>query len=519
MPSGEVIDLCLSTDDEELPYQHLSGRDKTKRLKRLRDPTIAILPDDSDDFVRLESDLEEASPKRRRISSSLYISDEGSMEMEAGRKRISPSVMSQSGMRFNHFNESNEDASLAVIRSSPENLTTFPRGTKNTSKLQSLQNESSDYSFPEDVMHNTVGDEKPLALSKRTAALLTRLEKPTKKKKTTIGRQGSKDREALKTIPPNIRHEAVAKPVKQTILADVDKRASAQEKEKTRAANKAEKERNRMEEQERKRILTENKAKEKEQAAALAEVNKSRMDKKATGREMIVDLPASIDGTIVHTQTRDFLKNLQIDATLYQSPLPNVVKWRRKVKSRYSEEKGHWEPIEPMEIEDEKHALCIMSAMEFVTLASEKTEQGSLEIEVHVLNFKEKFEGYKPIYLIEGMATWMRRNKTSLNRAYQTAVLNQREVQKHGVLGGSQKPKPRSKQKIHEYVDEDMIENALLRLQVINDCLVHHTTTALETAEWLVIFTQHISTIPAKYSNYLAHVALVLTNICVEWNA
>ena len=531
MPSGEVIDLSLSTDDEELPYQDLSGRNKTERSKRLCGPTIAILPDDSNDFVRLDSDLGEASTKRRRLSPSLYISDDGLIETEAGRKRNSPSVISQTGMRFVHSDESNEDANLVVIRSSPEYLSTFSPGTRNTSKLQSLQSESSDDSFPEDVMHNLIGHEKSLALSKRTAALLTRLEKPARKKKSAIGRQRSKDREVLEetthsqdyidkeTIPKNLRHGAVGKSVKPTRLTDVDKRASAQEKESIRAANKAQKERNRMEEQERKRILKEEKVKEKERATTLAEVNKSRMDKKVTGPEMIVDLPASIDGAIVDTQTREFLKNLQIDATLYQSPLPNIVKWRRKVKSRYSEEKGHWEPVEPMEIEDEKHALCLMSATEFVTLASSTTEQGSLEIEVHVLNLKEKFKGYKLIYLIEGLATWMRKNKTSLNRAYQTAVLNQREREERNVLGGSQKSKPRRKQNIHEYVDEDIIEDALLRLQVINGCLVHHTTTTLETAEWVVIFTQHISTIPAKYSNHLTPVALNLVDIYIERSA
>ena len=38
-----------------------------------------------------------------------------------------------------------------------------------------------------------------------------------------------------------------------------------------------------------------------------------------------------------------------------------------------------------------------------------------------------------------------------------------------------------------------------MELQVMHDgILIHHTTVPLETAQWLAIFTQHISTIPYK---------------------
>ena len=48
------------------------------------------------------------------------------------------------------------------------------------------------------------------------------------------------------------------------------------------------------------------------------------------------------------------------------------------------------------------------------------------------------------------------------------------------------------------YVDEDLIEDALLRLQIMNNCLVHHTATTFESAEWVANFTQHISQIPYR---------------------
>lgn len=47
-------------------------------------------------------------------------------------------------------------------------------------------------------------------------------------------------------------------------------------------------------------------------------------------------------------------------------------------------------------------------------------------------------------------------------------------------------------------VDEDLIEDALLQLQVLNNCLIHHTATSHDSAEWIANFTQHISLIPYK---------------------
>jgi crossover junction endonuclease EME1 len=56
----------------------------------------------------------------------------------------------------------------------------------------------------------------------------------------------------------------------------------------------------------------------------------------------------------------------------------------------------------------------------------------------------------------------------------------------------------RKKKEQEEYVDEDLVEDALLRLQVMHGTLIHHTAAMIETAEWIVVFTQHISTIPYR---------------------
>ena len=49
-----------------------------------------------------------------------------------------------------------------------------------------------------------------------------------------------------------------------------------------------------------------------------------------------------------------------------------------------------------------------------------------------------------------------------------------------------------------EVIDDDMVEDALLSLQLTHGCLVHHTVSMQETSEWISVFTSDISTIPYK---------------------
>lgn len=161
------------------------------------------------------------------------------------------------------------------------------------------------------------------------------------------------------------------------------------------------------------------------------------------------------------------------------------------MKAKWNSELDHWEPLQHMQIENEKHVMCIMSAKEFVALAMVQNEDQ--DVETHVARLKSAYDNCIPIYLIEGLQIWMRKNRAAENRAYQAKVLGQAQADE--APAGSQ---PKRKKAPVEIVDEDMIEDALLRLQVMNECLVHHTMTSVETAEWVATFTQHISTIPYR---------------------
>lgn len=261
------------------------------------------------------------------------------------------------------------------------------------------------------------------------------------------------------------------------------------------AAREAEKRRKQKEKEKAREVKKE----DKERAAALAEVNKVRTDKKVSTPEMIVDLPLSLNPS-VKLQIETLLGDLNVKCHSYSSPVKNVVNWRRKVKARFNEDEGHWEPI-PERIEPEKHTMVIMPAAEFVELAL--GPRGS-DLEAHILRLQRTYENHTLVYLIEGLVLWMRRNKAVRDRQFKSAVRNAgAEVDVTGANDAAPPPSTqRGKKKDPKpspvYIDEDSVEDALLQLQVLHGALVHHTTSAIETAQWVSVFTQHISTIPYR---------------------
>ncbi|MCJ1288009.1 hypothetical protein MMC26_007362 [Xylographa opegraphella] len=268
-------------------------------------------------------------------------------------------------------------------------------------------------------------------------------------------------------------------------------------KEREREQARVRKEREREEEKERRGLAKREKDIEKQRAAVLAEVNRSKVDKKLSTPEMIVDLPASIEGQRLDVQVREFLKILGVEVATKDTPVPNVIRWRRKTKSRFNDELGHWEPM-PETIVAEKHTMCLLSAKEFASLAA-ATGAGHADVEGHVRSLKRAFPGCIPIYLIEGLDAWARRAKNSKNRSFQAAVQRQMaNVGESSATPQAKASKAKRKQADEAFVDEDVVEDALLRLQVIEGCLVHHTGSGIESAEWIQSFTAHISTIPYK---------------------
>ena len=346
-------------------------------------------------------------------------------------------------------------------------------------------------------------------LSERTANLLaslnrgstdsaTAFKKATKTNliTTTNTASGKLQMNQISTIEDDILASSPPLPPPVTSKKRV-KAPNSDAKSDERAMAKAAKEAAKEDEKERKRVAREQKVREKQLAADIAEVNKAKTDKKLSTREMILDVGTSFEGTSLGNQVTEFMKRLEVETGKFNTTIQpgNFVKWRRKVKARMNEELGIWQPITPM-VQEEQHALCHLMADDFVKLVlasnSQSTDGDDKDLDSHVASMNGQFSGCKLIYLVEGLNSWMRKNRNNRNRAYQEVVHGQ------DLALNEQQNKRKRKGKSTAYVDEDSVEDALLQLQVKHDCLVYQTSCTTDSAEWIKNFTEHVSTIPYR---------------------
>ncbi|PYH90609.1 hypothetical protein BO71DRAFT_486955 [Aspergillus ellipticus CBS 707.79] len=342
------------------------------------------------------------------------------------------------------------------------------------------------------------------AFSNRTASLLASLD--NKSTASNGGSSRSTGRARKDEVSDDIDVEDAMPPPrkparKTTKPTSADKEAKA----KAREAAKAQRERDKQLKKERKQKAKEDKAREKQLAADIAEVNKLKVDKKESTQEMLVDLASEFEDTSVGTQASEFMRLLKVDLAYFPSPIPNVVKWRRKVRATFNDSLGHWEPCAPHIRDEEEHIMCLVQAQEFVNMVIATPETPTtLTLNHHVQRLKAAYPNRTPIYLIEGLTAWMRKSNNSRNRAYQAEVRRQIEDSQPSTTTTTTTTRPSRKKKQQPQpettppTDDDTIEDALLDLQVTHACLIHHTGAAIESAEWIKNFTEHISTVPYR---------------------
>ncbi|KAJ5636027.1 uncharacterized protein N7484_009340 [Penicillium longicatenatum] len=340
--------------------------------------------------------------------------------------------------------------------------------------------------------------------SSKTAELLASLsanDKPTDGE--NVSKKGNRKYKiaGIGTRGSNLSDDDINEPASPRRPAKKSGKMTTEEKEaraKARAEAKAQKELERELEKARKLKLKEEKAKQKQVAADISEVNKLKVDKKDSTPEMIIHVESSLEDMSVGTQTVEFMKRLGVEYKFFDSPIPNLIKWSRKVKAIYNETAGHWEPC-ALHIEAEKHVLCLVPAQDFVDMVIPSPDEERETLELHVLKIRSAYPNHKIIYLIEGLTAWMRKNQNARNRAYQAEVLRQYEQPAPEPATARRRGrKQTNKPETTPPVDDDTIEDALLTLQVTHACLIHHTGAPAESAEWIKNFTEHISTIPYR---------------------
>ena len=310
-------------------------------------------------------------------------------------------------------------------------------------------------------------------------------------------------------------------------LSEAEQAARAEERAQARAGTKASKTAQKEAEKERKRLEKEEKAREKQKADDVAEVNKKKTDKKVTVTEMMLDMSRGLQGISAGNQIEEYMKELEVEVKYFDEEIDlsstadsaftypgNIVKWRRKVQAEYNEDERQWERIARSKIEQAKHVLIHVTAVEFATIAAQPSSSNiptpvhgtvmKSNLDKHITYLHSLVKDSKPIYLIEGLESWLRKNATAKNRAYTAAVRAQEEPSSQAQ--SSSQPARTKKRKNTagpsldlSHFDAELIERLQLHVQLHPlRPLLHLTTSATSTATWIKTFTEHISTIPYR---------------------
>ncbi|KAG8527678.1 uncharacterized protein KY384_007831 [Bacidia gigantensis] len=507
MPLADLIEISSSEDEAVTDVLAQGNKGLVTNSKYPNSPKESLfLQDDFDTTIEVDDKWEAAPAKRRRLSP---LTDHTAVSYAS--KVTAPHVNALAKVKSSVDIVNRTKFTGDIAEDDPIVFTSSIHGSgaglllSQKSATRSSGSDASDDELPNDIFDAA---KRLPQLSKRTASLLGSLSRDSAQMGSRINKKSgvhrSKDSgmkrgvESKRTGSNNVDSEGApkSKPLK---LTEAERQAREKEKATLKEARareresvKAQRSEDKEKEKEHKRLEKLEKAKEKQRETDVAEANRVKVDKKDTTPQMIVDLPASLDGSSLNTQVRELLKNVGADVALYQGATPNVIKWRRKVTRKWNDELGYFQPLAQTVIQDEKHILCHMTGKEFVSLAA--TEAGDDDLETHVAKMKSAHPGSMPIYLIEGLSSTISKSKNAQQRAWQAQVHRQAGI----VIEDSSSKGRKRKQAETEVLDESRIEDALMRLQVLHECLIHHTPIAKESAEWIMNFTQHISLIPYK---------------------
>lgn len=529
----EVIDLCDSSDEAASPlqdsrkppkFQPTKALHSTTRISDFSGSSSAVLAP-SLEITRLYADDTAISkpanskfPASRRETPPLFRYSPSStpsspspppQDSPRSKRPFSPIALTITDSPAAPTPQpSKKQKTVHVIDLDTESETELPTPShrpvtnfiaQKTSKLsettRALLREFADYSEDDsdDSDNNLNGDKGTRKVARTKAPTIRGRAAPTKRKLKDIlvetDNYSEEDEEHSSTNK---------KPKKGGRLSETEKARREAEKEEIRLLKQQEREAKAAEREEAKaQKKREKEAKEagKKREQELLSVNKLKTSKKDSAPEMIVDISTDLADSPLGNQLRRFLLSLGCEVNHEWRPaiasdsLCRVVKWRRKVKAEYSEEKGMFLPLPTEEVRNERHVLVYLTAKEFLEISIATAHRDGLA--EHVSRIKslhpEKSEDVRLIYLIEGLETLSRKNKNNRNRQYQNRVRAQ--------LGTGQG----SRETVDiDIVDDDEIEDARLRLQVMHECSIHETQNGIESMEWISKFTGDISTIPYK---------------------
>ena len=292
----------------------------------------------------------------------------------------------------------------------------------------------------------------------------------------------------------------------------------------TTEAKKAERERLKEE----KRLEKERKAQEKQKATEIAGVNRSRVDKKESAKEMSLFLSSHARNTTLRDHVEAVMKELEVEFRVLQDEVDlsgdeaavgNCFIWRRKVDRVYDKHTDQYNPVSSSRIEQEKHIMIHITGREFALLASRQLETTSCgsddamkaNADIFLRKIRRKHESCKPILLIEGLKSFINKNNNARSREFVAAARALAPTAPELTItdaapSSSSLPKAR---RAKASTDHDLVfftqrhaDVLLLHMQISHPgLLIHQTASARDSAHQIQLFTTNLSLRPAKLNS------------------
>lgn len=295
------------------------------------------------------------------------------------------------------------------------------------------------------------------------------------------------------------------------------------------AANKIDKKAQKEAEKLKKQEEKAQKALEKQKAVDLAEANKSKINKKDSVSEMMVEVSSELVNTSIATQLEEHMKKLEVplnflqeevnltDDTESHQDIGCIVRWRRKTTAEYDNIDNQWVPKQQASVDYEQHILLHLNAVQFATMVVGNSAASAMipyenmqqNVDEYITRLRSRHTDARFIVLIQGMQAWLKKSQNTRNREYIAAVRAQVNPEESSELSAiaptssqnkRKKPKKASLPSVNlSSVTDVVIEDLLLHIQLRHQPIsIQHTTSNATTAFQITAFTQHLSTRPYR---------------------
>ncbi|CDZ96279.1 EME1, MMS4 [Phaffia rhodozyma] len=257
-----------------------------------------------------------------------------------------------------------------------------------------------------------------------------------------------------------------------------------------------------IEEKERAKAL---KQAEREAKKRELKVNKLRTDKTEAFRELLVELsaPSQNSSSSIHhliPELEQAIIERHSSLSFFPFQRANVIRFRRRLRARYDELLKRFLPLEAEEIVPETTALIYLSTPELVSLVR---EDDLLDLPRELR--KELGLGIKAQVMIcvQGFNGWARKYRNRENREFAAMIRGRLEAPPDEMTGRRTGRAGRKTNRVGTAtevtdVTPEMIEKALVRLQIAESCFLMHSETDSQMLEGIISTVGDVAIRPYK---------------------